>query len=146
MANKTKPLTLVEQHALRQKAKNELERLESVYTNDATREKIHSFKEKFGICEIVYKVILEDHQLNKKGKKPTHMKVDMTQVPYVLTYAGYDFDQTLLTQLFGSEDKIWSLKGESLNPSLYIKMRFWNFEFQISIFSRYKRSFVWMKS
>lgn len=35
------------------------------------KKKINRFKEKFGICEIVYKVILEDHQFNKTGKHGT---------------------------------------------------------------------------
>ena len=54
VANKLKPLSAEEQHALREKAKSELERLEVVYADNHTREKIHTFKEKYSICEIVY--------------------------------------------------------------------------------------------
>ena len=118
MSNKVKPLTSEEQYALREKAKSELERLEIVYSDDVTREKIHRFKEKFGICEVVYKVILENHQFNKTGKHPARMKVDMTQVPHALAYAGYDFDKALLTQLFGAEEKIGSRTVKKLRDSL----------------------------
>lgn len=66
---------------------------------------VDDFKEKFTICEIVYKVILDDHQFNKTGKHPERMKVTMTQVPHVLSYAGYNFEKDLLTKLFGAEEK-----------------------------------------
>lgn len=42
---------------------------------------IDDFKEKFSIYEIVYKVILEEHQFNKTGKHLDYLKVTMTQVP-----------------------------------------------------------------
>jgi len=118
VANKLKPLSAEEQHALREKAKSELERLEVVYADNHTKEKIHTFKEKYGICEIVYKVILDDHQFNKTGKHPDRMKVDMTQVPYALSYAGYDFDRTLLTHLFGAEEKVGSRSVKKLRDAL----------------------------
>ena len=63
------------------------------------KKKINRFKEKFGICEIVYKVILEDHQFNKTGKHLERLQVDMTQAPHALTYAGYDFDKNLLNEI-----------------------------------------------
>ena len=118
MANKVKPLTVEEQHTLREKAKSELKRLEVVYSNDVTREKVQRFKEKFGICEIVYKVILEDHQFNKTGEHPNRMIVTMSQVPYALAYAGYSFDRTLLTHLFGAEDRIGRRTVKKLRDSL----------------------------
>ena len=118
MANNVKPLTAEEQHTLREKAKSELERLEAVYSNDLTREKVQRFKEKFGVCEIVYKVILEDHQFNKTGKHPSRMKVDMTQAPHALAYAGYDFEYDLLTHLFGAEERIGVRSVKKLRDSL----------------------------
>lgn len=118
MANKTKSLSSEEKLALREKVKSELKRLEVVYAEDETREKIHTFKEKFGICEIVYKVVLDDHQFNKTGKHPERMKVAMTQVPYALAYAGYDFDRNLLTQLFGAEEKIGRRSVKKLRDAL----------------------------
>ena len=118
MSSKVKPLSSEEQHALREKAKSELERLETVYADNQMREKIHTFKEKFGICEIVYKVVLDDHQFNKTGKHPERMKVDMTQVPHALSYAGYDFDRTLLTHLFGAEEKVGSRSVKKLRDTL----------------------------
>ena len=41
MSSKVKPLSSEEQHALREKAKSELERLETVYADNQMREKIH---------------------------------------------------------------------------------------------------------
>ena len=108
MAKTVRPLSSEEQLRLRNKAKTELERLEAVYSEEETKEKINKFKEKFGVCEIVYKVILEDHQYNKTGKHSERLKVDMKQAPYALDYAGYDFDKDLLTHLFGAEEKVGS--------------------------------------
>lgn len=118
MAKKPNKPTAEKQFALREKAKSELERLEDVYSDDVKREKIQRFKEKFGICEIVYKVILDDHQFNKTGKHPERMKVDMTQVPYALTYAGYDYDKNLLINLFGREDRKGRRSVKKLRDSL----------------------------
>ena len=66
----------------------------------------------------LYIVILDDHQFNKTGKHPDRMKVDMTQVPYALSYAGYDFDRTLLTHLFGAEEKVGSRSVKKLRDAL----------------------------
>ena len=118
MSNKVKPLTSEQQFALREKARNELERLEAVSTDDITSEKIRAFLEKYKSCEIVYKVILIDHQQNKTGKRPERMQVKMTQVPFALDYAGYDFDKALLSQIFGSEEKIGRRTAKKLRDSL----------------------------
>ena len=57
MANKLKPLTPAEQLALREKARRELERLDSIYADENIREKVLAFKEKFGICEIRFYIV-----------------------------------------------------------------------------------------
>lgn len=118
MAKESKPLTQEQQLKLRNKAKAELERLEAVNNDDQAREKINNFKDKFGICEIVYKVILEDHQFNKTGAHTKRLKVDMRQAPAALNYAGYNFDKGLLTNLFGAEGKIGSRTVKKLRDCL----------------------------
>ncbi len=42
----------------------------------------------------------------------------MTQAPYALEYAGYDFDKDLLTHLFGSEEKVGSRTVKKLRDAL----------------------------
>ena len=84
----------------------------------SVKEKINRFKEKFGICEIVYKVVLEDHQSKRKGIYPTNLKIDMRQVIPALKYAGYDFDKNLLTHLFGSKEKTGSHSVKKLRDAL----------------------------
>lgn len=118
MAGKVTPLSPEDKLTLRNKAKNELLRLENLIADKDTKQMIDDFKEKFGICEIVYKVILEDHQFNKTGKHETYLKVDMTQVPHALTYAGYTFDRNLLTKLFGGCDKKNSRTVKKLRDAL----------------------------
>jgi hypothetical protein len=118
MANKVKQLTAEQQVKLRNRAKTELERLEVVYSDEQTRERIDRFKDKFGICEIVYKVILEDHKFNKTGQHPKTMWVNMRQAPQALKYAGYDFNNDLLTHLFGGEEKVGIRSVKKLRDSL----------------------------
>ena len=60
MANVITPLSAEDQLALRNKAKAELDRLEGTLSNEKIKKKIDDFKDKFSVCEIVYKVVLED--------------------------------------------------------------------------------------
>lgn len=99
-----------EKQSLRNSAKIELERLEACLADQCTVQLLDAFKNKFNICETVYKVILAEHQ-KRKGKATTNfLKVDMRQVPYALNFAGYTFDQTLLNELFG----VSSQKGKTV--------------------------------
>lgn len=104
--------------SLRNRAKDELIRIEKLVADKDKKKLIDDFKEKFSICEIVYKVILEEHQFNKTGKHSDYLKVTMTQVPHALMFAGYDFDKELLTKLFGAEEKIGSRSVKKLRDSL----------------------------
>lgn len=103
MPNKVKPLNPSAQLALRNRARAELMRLEGIFSNEKEKQMIDNFKDKFSICEIVYKVILEDHQYNKHGIHKDRLRVSMVEAPYALKYAGYDFDKDLLSNLFGSK-------------------------------------------
>lgn len=99
-----------EKRILRENAKKELERMEECLSDQSTVQILDSFKNKFNICETVYKVILKEHQ-KRKGKSVTNfLMVDMRQVPNALKFAGYDFDKELLIELFGSS----SQKGETV--------------------------------
>lgn len=57
-----------EQMELRNKAKQELERLERITNDGQIVELLDEFKNKFNICETTYKVVLREHQKNKTGK------------------------------------------------------------------------------
>ena len=81
-------ITEQEKKALRNNAKTELERLEACLADQRTVQLLDEFKNKFNICESVYKVILAEHQ-ERKGKQVTSfLKVDMTQVPHALILRG----------------------------------------------------------
>lgn len=118
MANSSKLLPTIEKHALRNKAKNELERLEKIFANQDLKQKIDKFKDDFSICEIVYKIILEDYQFKKSGKRSERMSITMSQVPYALSFAGYDYGKDLLTYLFGAEEKLGKRSVKKLRDSL----------------------------
>ena len=96
-----KNLSAKEQKQLREKAKKELVRLESIDTD--TIQLLDKFKNKFNYCETIYKMVLKEHQ-RSKGKDPQdeNLKLNMNQVPSALKFAGYTFDKDLLTEIFGS--------------------------------------------
>ena len=87
---------------MRNSAKQELERLEQIIEDVETVQLLDEFKNKFNMCESVYKVVLKKHQ-ECKGKIPhSYLKITMTQVPHALNFAGYSFDKNLLNGLFGA--------------------------------------------
>lgn len=101
-----------EKQVLRNSAKAELERLEAYLSDSSTVQLLDAFKNQFNVCETVYKVILAEHQ-KRKGKSNTgFLKVNMTQVPYALKFAGYAFDRTLLNELFGASSQ--TQKGKTV--------------------------------
>ena len=54
----------------------------------------------------MYKVISHKYQLkNGKNKNKYELNIDMRQVPYVLKFSGYDFDDKLLSEIFASKSK-----------------------------------------
>jgi hypothetical protein len=102
---RTKKLSADEQLALRESARLELIRLETIIQSQETTELLDKFKNRFNICETVYKILLKKHQDHKGKKTTTFLKVSMTQVPHVLTFAGYSFDVEMLNELFGASGK-----------------------------------------
>ena len=91
--------------SIRDSAKAELKRLERIQANAAVMNLLDAFKNKFNVCESVYKIVLKEHQISKGKADFNYLKVTMTQVPFALTFAGYDFDKELLNELFGSKSK-----------------------------------------
>ena len=138
-----KKISEKEKQKLRNKAKDELLRIEGIEKDAEMFDKVNRFKHKFATCEIVYKVCLaeyldktsekihvkmkqveklsewakRDYDKNKseicelidkiiqngKNANKNDMTINMTQVPAVLKFAGYDFDYNFLYQLFGSK-------------------------------------------
>lgn len=80
-------------------------RLEALFQNVEVTELLDRFKNRFNQCETVYKVILAEHQKHKGQKNGGHLKVNMTQVPHALSFAGYSFNKDELNELFGSSGK-----------------------------------------
>ena len=93
------------QKILRNNAKAELTRLEAIQSNVETIKLLDEFKNKFNICESVYKVVLKEHQICKGKADTNYLKLIMTQVPFALSFAGYSFSKDLLNELFGSTSK-----------------------------------------
>ena len=105
-----KNFSSAEQKKLRDNAKEELERLEKIIDDEKTVQLLDSFKNKYNLCESVYKVVLKEHQKVLHNSSNSYLKVAMTQVPYALNFAGYSFDRNFLTELFGSS----STKGRTV--------------------------------
>lgn len=117
-----KKISEEEQRALREKAKTELLRINKVMDEKDTQQKIEAFKSKFTTCEIVYKVVLKTHQMRTKGECPDVLKIHLTQVKNALNFAGYDFDYTLLNNIFGSEEKVGVRSAKKIRDALTHKM------------------------
>ena len=94
-----------EQRILRDNAKAELERMEACLADENTVQILDSFKNKFNMCETVYKVIFAEHQKRKRKNVNGYLKVDMKQVPHALNFAGYSFEKNNLNELFGASSK-----------------------------------------
>ena len=94
-----------DQRKLRNCAKEELQRMKKIMSDASVVELLDEFKNKFNICETVYKIVLEEHQKRKGKKKDYFLKVTMTQVPHALAFAGYAFEKELLNELFGAKSK-----------------------------------------
>ena len=105
-----KKFSSAEQKKLRDNAKEELERLEKIIDDEKTLQLLDSFKNKYNLCESVYKVILKEHQKVLHNSSNSYPKVSMTQVPYALNFAGYSFNKTLLNDIFGAK----SSKGKTV--------------------------------
>lgn len=100
-----KQLTDSEKQKLRNSAKLELQRLENVLLDESTVQLIDEFKNRYNICETVYKILLSEYY-KAKGEKPKgYLQVDMVQAPAALKFAGYTFDKESLNELFGSKSK-----------------------------------------
>ena len=107
-----------EKKALREKAKAEYKRLLSIQNDLATLKMINGFNNKFLICEVIYKVILEEYQCSRTGKRSSVFKIHMNQVIPALSFAGYNFDKALLTPVFGTEKGVGKRTVKSLRDAL----------------------------
>lgn len=92
---------------LRNKAKLEIERMETIFKDVETLQLLDGFKNKFNLCESAYKIILSEHQKSKGSvAELKRLKLDMRQVPFALNFAGYAFNTEHLNELFGGKSKI----------------------------------------
>lgn len=112
----TPRITAAEQVDLRNKARRELERMNTLFNDNETVQLLDAFKNRFNACETVYKVILSDY-LRRKGENANRLKINMHQVPAALGFAGYGFDRELLQELFGSEEKVGSRSVKKLRDA-----------------------------
>ena len=96
-------ITDQEKKKLREKAKKKIEQLKQILNNEDTAILLNDFKNKFNICETAYKVILAKYQ-QSTGKRKNN-KIIFNQVCPALRFAGYNFDEELLKNLFGSKSE-----------------------------------------
>lgn len=96
-----------EKRKLREKANDELLRLELCISDQDTIEVLDTFKNKFNVCETIYKVILAQYLAKKKKKRidKSGLTINMNQVSAALEFAGYSIDEELLSKIFGGSSK-----------------------------------------
>ena len=102
---------------IKNKAENELQRLEELFENEDTTQKIDNLKDKFSICEIVYKIILKDY-LKSKNEDTKKLVINMTQAKAALKYAGYIFDSEIVGKVFGSQKAVGSRSVKIIRDEL----------------------------
>ena len=56
-----------EQKTLRKKTKAELNRIEKILTNNENLQLLNDFKNKFNLCETVYKIVLKEYKKKNSG-------------------------------------------------------------------------------
>ena len=100
-----------------QKVQAELQRLEEVFENEDVTQKIDTLKDKFSVCEIVYKIILKDY-LKSKNEDTNELDINMTQVKPALRYAGYIIDTEEVRKLFGSQKTVGSRSVKKIRNEL----------------------------
>lgn len=103
MPNKTKKSSEDDKIKIRNRAKEEVVRLEKIFEDEGKRGILDAFKNRFNICETAYKIILKDYNKYKNQSTDDYLKLDMRQIPSALKFAGYTFDKQLLTNLFGAK-------------------------------------------
>ena len=96
--------------------------MSSIFNNPNTKQEIDNFKERFLICEVVYKIILKEYTYRKTGIRLDRLKVNMKQAPSALKFVGYDFDKDLLAKLFGSDGQVGKRSVKKLRDALLIKL------------------------
>ena len=80
-SKKLKALSPEKQRYLHNKARKKCDYLFGIFYDLETKNRIEEFKDKFTICEIVYKTILEEHQSQKNGNcSYDNLKIHMNQV------------------------------------------------------------------
>lgn len=114
-----------EKLALRNKAKKELLELESRVNESDVFEDINNFKNKFLICEKIYKCLLEPYlkEKNELPDKNRNLTIRMNQVKPVLFGVGYDFDEEILVKIFGSEYHRGKMSVKKIRNSLTHDMK-----------------------
>ena len=96
-----KKITEKEQKKIRKEAKKELGILETFYSDASTVDLLNLFKSRFNICETVYKKVLKRYlNMQKKANQSGHLKINVSRVKAVFKFAGYDIEESLLTDLF----------------------------------------------
>ena len=116
---KNKKIPFEDEKSLKKKLKNELNRLNKILLDRNTRELIEEFKSKFEICEILYKLILEKYNIDrKKNVKREELKLKANQAKQALKYVNFTLKDDIINQLFGSESHVGKRSIKNIRDSL----------------------------
>lgn len=108
-----------DEKSLKKKLKNELNRFNKILLDCNTRELIEEFKSKFQICEILYKLILEKYNIDrKKNVKMKELKLKANEAKRALKYVNFTLKDDIVNQLFGSESRVGKRSIKNIRDSL----------------------------
>ena len=90
----------------RKDASIKLEKVKALMENPTKMQKRKDFINKFVLCEIACKHIVEAYKIHKKDLKPgEYITLDMRHIPAAMALYGYNIPKHVLSDVFGSGKK-----------------------------------------
>lgn len=103
----------------RKNASNKLKKAQLLMEDDMRMQKRKAFINKFVLCEIACKHIIEAYKRHKKDLKPgEHVTLDMRFIPAALNAYGYDIPRHILSDIFSGGKKRGSKSAKKLRDGI----------------------------
>ena len=108
-----------QQKEARDKAQAKYSDIKRLIKTEDTIERIEKFKTQYSYCEVTYMVLYEYRESNRiRSKADEKKKCSADTVKYVLKYCGYEFENSIIEQVFGSSKIRGQLSARKLRNNL----------------------------
>ena len=103
----------------RKNASKKVERVKALMEDTAKMQKRRDFINKFVLCEIVCKHIVEAYKRHQKDLKPgEYITLDMRHIPAAMTLYRYSIPKHVLSDVFGSGKKRGQKSAKKLRDGI----------------------------